>query len=51
MQHCSRANAVFRAVPPCLGWALIVDWSNNNQSGAEYCSLVPYLRLACGQTL
>jgi hypothetical protein len=33
------------------GWvdlALIVDWSNNNRSGAEYCSLVPCLPLARG---
>jgi hypothetical protein len=29
-------------------WALIVDWSNNNRSGAEYCSLVPCLPLARG---
>jgi hypothetical protein len=28
--------------------ALIVDWSNNNRSGAEYCSLVPCLPLARG---
>jgi YD repeat-containing protein len=31
------------------GTALIVDWSNNNRWGAEYCSLVPCLPPARGQ--